>query len=200
MKKQGNYINNNNWNGYIKNCRIVEKVFEEDGIKKANIKCLLCGDTVTVPLTVFLYSDYCICEKCRDTKIIMRCPSCKQIHDNGLTLGQLYNDNSDSKIESRITCPVTNKKTAISVYRHYQEEQSRLDFLLTNYLELDDIEKVPGDSGLIRSNSKYYEGTDGEKYYTCYCEKHNKFMTLKEDEMASYEHLYCADTRMFGYF
>lgn len=194
-----NYINNNNWIGYVKNCRVVEDTFTEDGILKAKIKCMLCGDILVTPLIVFVYSDNCVCSKCRDKKIDIKCPSCKKMHDNNITLADLYRDESSETIAKKLICPVTKSKVAISHFRHYQESQSRLDFITRNYSDLGDIEEVPGYSGLIKSTEKYYVGTDGEKYYTCYCTRHNKFMTLKDDEMAGYDHLYCADSRMFGY-
>ena len=198
-----NYINNNNWIGYIKNCRVIQSVFTENSIKKAETKCLLCGDIKVIPLTVFLNSNTAVCDNCRDNVVLMRCPSCNNLHDIKITLSELYSDNDnldkDILFSRKLLCPVTKKTNKLSQLKLYQEEQSRLDFLRSNYSELGDLYEVPGNPDLVMSTEKYYTGTDGEKYNTCYCKKHNKFLTLKEDEAIVYDHLYCADTRMRGY-
>ena len=193
MKETKNYINNNNWVGYIKNSHIIKDIIDNGDYKAARIECLLCHKETTVPLTVFISSERFVCDSCLDTEVILRCPVCKGIHSDNITLRQLY-----SQDETYITCPVKNEKVPVSKFRLAHETQSKLDYFFDNY-DLGEVDEVPGNSDLIKSKDKFYIGTDGEKYYTCYCKKHNKLITLREDEMMTYDHSFCADTRMFGY-
>ena len=191
-KRTKNYINNNNWVNYIKNCRKINEVIDRDGTKIAVTECLICGDIKEIPLTVFILAEKLVCQNCIDSKVIVRCHVCKGFHELDLTIQDLYNSTRDIK------CPNTKKSMSIYSIRMSHEKQCKLDYLVSNFPDFGDYVEIPG-TGLIKSTDKYYTGTDGVEYHTCYCEDHNKLLTLTDDEIRSYEHQFCADTRMYGY-
>lgn len=191
-KRTKNYINNNNWVNYIKNCRKINEVIDRDGTKIAVTECLICGDIKEIPLTVFILAEKLVCQNCINSKVIVRCPVCKGFHDLGLTIQDLYNSTRD------IVCANTKKSMSIYSIRMSHEKQCKLDYLISNFPDFGDYIEIPG-TGLIKSTDKSYVGTDGVEYHTCYCEDHNKLLTLTDDEIRSYEHQFCADTRMYGY-
>lgn len=189
-KQTKNYINNNNWVGYIKHCKKTTDVIDRGNVKIAVTKCLMCGKVKEIPLTTFVLASKIVCDSCIDKKVVIKCPICNGIHNIELTVRDIYDT------DKQAICPAKQQRFSMSRCRLAHEHQCKLDYLVQNFPDFDDYTEI---NGLIKSNSMFYKGTDGNKYNTCYCPEHNKMLTLRDDEILEYQHQFCADSRMYGY-
>lgn len=198
-----NIIENTNWVGYVRhNVEIVRTRRNSNGIIEADTKCLACGDEATMPVvTIFSDPDF-VCKKCGDTNVTFQCPLCGKNHIKS-TLRNMYKarleDGNDKTRLTGATCG--NRIISYSEVLLQHETLTGLDRVRKKYKGYTLDERLQGHDEVptIFKFKEGYIGTDGERYHTCMCEVHNKLMVLTDEEIRSYRHEYCADTRMMPY-
>lgn len=191
-----NIIENTNWVGYVRhNIEIVKTKKNSSGVLMADTKCLACGHEMTIPVVTIISEPELTCIKCGDTPITVECPLCHKNHIK-TTLRRLY-EKRDSK--TMTLCGSNTVPYSEIALQH--ETATRLENIRKRYKGYTLEERIPGhdETPAIFKFKENYTGTDGNVYHTCMCEVHNKLMVLTDDEIRSYKHEYCADTRMMPY-
>lgn len=191
-----NVIYNANLVGYVRhNIEIVKTKINSDGVLMADTRCLACGYEMTIPAVTVLNEPELTCLKCGDTKVRMICPLCKRPHIV-TTLRRLYEKKDESM---KFLCGNETVPASEVVLQH--ETETRLDNIRKKYRGYTLVDRIPGMDGSpdIFKFEEHYTGTDGEVYHTCMCGVHNKMMVLTDDEMRTYKHEYCAESRMLPY-
>lgn len=193
-----NIIRNGNWVGYTKhNIEVVRTTVDSNGTVIADTKCLACGYEMTLPIVALLTEPDITCLNCGDTKIKMECPLCHKPHIT-TTLRNLYKVSSSVRYAP---CPNKNEEVPYSEIVLEHESKTRLENIRKKYKGYTLAERIPAHEQVpeLFKFQEGYIGTDGEKYSTCMCSVHNKLMVLRDDEILTYNHEFCADPRMLPY-
>ena len=205
--KQG-YIRSNNWKGFIKNnLEVVSDLHKNsNGVDTVDVVCTTCGygqdvnNKFTLPLMTLIESPSIMCQRCCNAKIKLICPKCNKIHIT--TSAKAMYDRQYKDIENtQIGCPETNSYVRLpeAIWQHNTIlKMNAIKNQFKKNFEFMGVETTLSGDELIRLNSSYV-GRDGETYTTYYCHKHGKYVVLKENEVGTYSHDYCMDTRMKEY-
>lgn len=186
------------WVGYTTKCRTVVRTYENDqNIKMAEVKCLLCGNTEDIALASVITGDMDVCEKCAVKPLQLLCPVCQKVHLKN-NLSGLY-----SEVKSDIICMNENKKIPKDELLGEHEFRIRMQYIKSKYKnKFKFSRKTDGandKAGLIVFDSGY-TGRNGEEYHNCMCPQHNKFLCLTEQEIEEYRHDFCMNFRMIPAF
>ena len=196
-----NIIENTNWVGYVRhNIEILKTKKDSNGVLMADTKCLACGHEMTIPVVTIFSEPALTCIKCGDTPIVVECPICNKNHIK-TTLRRLYSARINEDKASKIGTMCGNTIVEYSEILLQHETAMGLERVRKKYKGYTLDERIPGhdETPVIFKFKEGYIGTDGERYSTCMCEVHNKLMVLTDDEIRTYKHEYCADTRMMPY-
>lgn len=196
-----NIIENTNWVGYARhNIEIVKTKKDSNGVVMAETRCLACGHKMEVPVVTIFSDPELTCIQCGDTNITVECPLCHKNHIK-TTLRKMYTarTNTNTSVKQGVTCGKNIVEYSEILLQH--ETAMGLERVRKKYKGYTLDERIPGhdETPTIFKFKEGYIGTDGEQYHTCMCEVHNKLMVLTDDEIRSYKHEYCADTRMMPY-
>ena len=203
-KDRRNIIENTNWVGYVRhNIEITKTKKDSNGVLIADTRCLACGHEMTIPVVTIFSEPALTCINCGDTPIVVECPLCHKSHIK-TTLRKLYDRREAGKSDSSLTkqgvfCGKEVVEYSEILLQH--ETVMGLERIRKKYKGYTLDERIPGhdETPVIFKFKEGYIGTDGERYHTCMCEVHNKMMVLTDDEIRTYKHEYCADTRMMPY-
>ena len=204
-----NIFKNINWVGFVKNnLEVVSTVVNSEGGVTCKLKCLTCAKHVddikhamidNIPLVTLLdeKSEF-ICPFCADTILKVLCPLCGEAHIK-TTTHKMY-CNRDTNIGYK--CTKIDKVVSREQILIYHETLASLDNLTSKYTNNYTLDcRIEGRGGFatILKFKEGYTGTDGNMYHTCMCAEHHKLLVLNDEEIRTYRHEYCADTRMMPY-
>ena len=204
-----NIFKNINWVGYIKhNLEVISTVINSEGGVTCEVKCLTCEKLAKtdkektiyrIPLVSLLSEDSeFICPACSDVHLRVLCPECGIPHIKTTTY-RLY-CNKEQNIS--YMCDKTNTLVSREKLLMYHDTLTTLDRLNSKFTSNYNLDcKVDGRDGFatVLKFKESYTGTDGQEYFSCMCTEHHKLLVLNSDEIRTYKHEYCADTRMMPY-
>lgn len=203
-KNLNNLSNNIDYYGMIKNnlmCIDHKYHFNEAKIPVINVKCVICKKESEIYLNSFLNNSP-FCDNCINWKINTSCPKCHK-QEVAITVKDLMIAEfkaESTKMNSSTHCKSCGEEVTYAALKREFTQLIREEIIKEIYKGYTPTELVTTKTGdEIFKFSDNYVGTNKERYYTCMCLKHNKMMVLTDKEMDTYDHRYCADTRMKGY-
>lgn len=197
VKTKGQPVGNNDWTGFTTKCRRIESTFtNENKIKMATVRCLICGETEDLALISVIQNNIQVCDKCANRQVILSCPVCGKNHLKNNLKG-LYSEG-----KSDIICINKNEKIPKEELVEEHNSRIRIQYIMKKYrgrYTYQDRQDSNGErAGLMKFNEGY-TGTDGQFYQSCMCIEHNKFLSLTKEEQGTYTHDFCDNDRMIPY-
>lgn len=196
-KSKGQPVGSNDWTGFTTKCRRIENTYVNDNnVKMATVRCLLCDETEDIALISVIRDEIQVCDKCASKPLILNCPVCGKNHLKNNLKGLYSSEKSD------IICINKNEKIPKEQLVGEHDSRVRMQYIMKKYKGRYTYQSRQGSNGeraeLMKFNEGYI-GTDGQFYQSCLCVEHNKFLSLTEDEQGTYTHDYCDNDRMIPY-
>lgn len=196
-KSKGQPVGSNDWTGFTAKCRRIETIYVNDNnVKMATVKCLLCDETEDIALISVIRDEIQVCDKCASKPLILNCPVCGKNHLKNNLKGLYSGEKSD------IICINKNEKIPKEQLVGEHDSRVRMQYIMKKYRGRYTYQSRQGSNGERAELMKFnegYTGTDGQFYQSCLCVEHNKFLSLTEDEQGTYTHDYCDNDRMIPY-
>lgn len=196
-KSKGQPVGSNDWTGFTTKCRRIENTYVNDNnVKMATVKCLLCDETEDIALISVIRDEIQVCDKCASKPLILNCPVCGKNHLKNNLKGLYSGEKSD------IICINKNEKIPKEQLVGEHDSRVRMQYIMKKYRGRYTYQSRQGSNGERAELMKFnegYTGTDGQFYQSCLCVEHNKFLSLTQDEQGTYTHNYCDNDRMIPY-